>query len=66
MTQQNLSIPNDFVFQVEPPTTLADLFAESDLIGDKYLEPSEVETRDADLSAAIAAVDEMLKPASAS
>lgn len=44
--------------------TLRDLFAEADRVGDKYLTADEIQTRDADLAAAIAAVDEMFKPGS--
>jgi len=49
MTQKNLSVPNDFTFQHEPLPSLADLFTESDRVGDKYLSSDEIETRDRDL-----------------
>ena len=43
--------------------SLADLFAESDRVGDKYLTDDEIETRDLDLDqetdAANAAIDEL-------
>jgi hypothetical protein len=63
MPQENFSIPKDFVIEREPAPSLADLFAASDRIGDKYLSPDEIQSRDADLAAAIAAIDQMLKPA---
>jgi len=52
-----MPIPNDRA------DSLADLFAESDRVGDKYLTDDEIETRDLDLDqetdAANAAIDEL-------
>jgi len=61
MTQKNLSVPNDFVFQVEPAPSLNELFAASDAIGDKYLEPSEIQTRDRDLGQEIDAANAVIE-----
>ena len=42
--------------------SLAELFAESDRVGDKYLTDNEIKTRDEDLAAALSELDAMLKP----
>jgi hypothetical protein len=56
MTQENLSIPTGFVFQLEPAPSLAELFAVSDAIGDKYLDSDEISQRDAELAREIQAI----------
>ena len=39
--------------------SLADLFAESDRVGDKYLTDGEIETRDQEIDETNAAIDEL-------
>jgi len=50
--------PNDQPNQLPP---LADLYAESDRVGDKYLTDEEIETRDRDLGQEIDAANAVIE-----
>ena len=45
--------------QPDQVPSLADLFTESDRVGDKYLTDDEIETRDQEIDATNAAIDEL-------
>ncbi|WP_068820473.1 hypothetical protein [Phormidesmis priestleyi] len=50
--------------QTTSPSSLVDLFKESDTTGDKYLTTDEIKTRDADLANVSSEIDALIKSAS--
>ena len=50
--------------QTTLPSSLVDLFKESDTTGDKYLTADELKTRDADLANVSSEIDALIKSAS--
>ena len=53
---KTMTDPND---QTDQLPSLADLFAESDRVGDKYLTDDEIETRNQEIDKTNAAIDEL-------